>query len=900
MIPSDIRLYTWVDVEEVLLRSQEQEQWPEDLVWARGYWDELVLGIRPGTQSSVKTWLQEVYDPRFQDNGQQGNDCIILESSEGNQRTLPIILEETEEEPPTPKLIPNLARPTVIWQRTEKLQPPDIFPDDLPPVVTFHSFKGGVGRTIHALALAQALINAKQQVLLIDGDLEAPGISWLLESRLPSPPICFADFIALIHGDPSPDPEQTIELATQKLQNALVDGIYILPSFRVNSRLTGLAIKPEHLIKGHKNPFILTDSLARLGKALGVNVVLVDLRAGLSELAAGLILDPRVYRIFVSTLSGQSISGTAKLLELIAKLAPSTREQDPSPALILTKVPKNEIDKNLAIESEQKLLEAIQTLLGEDSEPIRITTPFTERLQILSNSWQEVWQHLGSSQLIDLLHPLLEWLPDNLNKSNQADEPISSQPQRESLRNIADKMIYAEGAETAEFLVTESLENLANDYRNQIPITVVIGAKGSGKTYTFMQIIHRKEWQKFIKYVVKNNVDNNNVDNNNVDNNNVDNTVSSTALIAPIIASNNLKGKTKEIVDEARKYCAEQIGLTPPVDDSEIKDYIREGCQQNLHEGEWRDRWLDVIAKSLGMTGKGRDLPKYIAEKKQKIVAVIDGLEDLFQQFDQDKAQQTALRALLQEVPQWLEQQPFRCLGIIIFVRQDILTASVRQNSGQMMSRYKPYRLRWNRETVLRLVAWVADKAKISLKLKPAGIQDMNEAELTEALTPLWGKKLGSDRSRQARSAPFVIAALSDYNGQIQSRDVVRFLKIAAENSIDDDYWQDRVLVPKAIRDSLADCSKEKIEEIESENEPLRTVFKKLRELPKVQKKSPFQLESISLFPEEISLLKQNGVIIADGDDYYISEIFRLGLGFSQNAGKPKIMALYRRARQRL
>ncbi|NEQ88740.1 MAG: ParA family protein, partial [Moorea sp. SIO2I5] len=92
MIPSDIRLYTWVDVEEVLLRSQEQEQWPEDLVCARAYWDELVLGIRPSTQRSVKTWLQEVYDPRFQDNGQQGNDCIILESAEGNQRTLPIIL----------------------------------------------------------------------------------------------------------------------------------------------------------------------------------------------------------------------------------------------------------------------------------------------------------------------------------------------------------------------------------------------------------------------------------------------------------------------------------------------------------------------------------------------------------------------------------------------------------------------------------------------------------------------------------------------------------------------------------------------------------------------------------------------------------------------------------------
>ncbi|NEO90385.1 MAG: hypothetical protein F6K56_09100 [Moorea sp. SIO3G5] len=528
-------------------------------------------------------------------------------------------------------------------------------------------------------------------------------------------------------------------------------------------------------------------------------------------------------------------------------------------------------------------------MLGEDSEPIIITTKFTDSLQILSNSWQEAWQQLASSQIIDLLHPLLEWLPDNLNKSNPPDEPISLlKSQRESLRNIADKMIYAEHAETDDFLVTESLANLANNYRKQIPITVVIGANGSGKTYTFMQIIRRKEWQKFREYVGVTNVDN---------------TVDSTALIAPIIASNNLNEKAKKIVDDVRKYCAEQIGLTPPVDNSEIKNYIQEGYQQTLYEGQWRDRWLDVIAKSLGMTGNGRDLPKYIAQNKQKIVAVIDGLEDLFQEFAQHKAQQTALRALLQDVPQWLEQQPFRCLGIIIFVRQDILTASVRQNSGQMMSRYKPYRLRWNEETVLRLVAWVADKAKISLKLKPAGLQDMNEAELTETLRPLWGKKLGKDRSKQARSAPFVIAALSDYNGQIQSRDVVRLLKIAAEKSIfidDKNYWQDRILVPKAIRDSLADCSKAKIEEIELENEPLKRVFNKLRQLPGDSKKSPFKLENIGLSTEDISLLKENGVIIADGDKYYVSEIFRLGLGFSQNAGKPKVLGLANRARQGL
>ncbi|WP_293060659.1 MULTISPECIES: hypothetical protein [unclassified Moorena] len=131
----------------------------------------------------------------------------------------------------------------------------------------------------------------------------------------------------------------------------------------------------------------------------------------------------------------------------------------------------------------------------------------------------------------------------------------------------------------------------------------------------------------------------------------------------------------------------------------------------------------------------------------------------------------------------------------------------------------------------------------------------------------------------------------------------MRLLKIAAEKSIsidDKNYWQDRVLAPKAIRDCLADCSKAKITEIEVENEPLKKVFNKLRQLKPDKKKSPFKLESIRLSAEHISLLKENGVIIAEGDKYYISEIFRLGLGFSQNVGRPKIMALYRRARQRL
>jgi hypothetical protein len=172
----------------------------------------------------------------------------------------------------------------------------------------------------------------------------------------------------------------------------------------------------------------------------------------------------------------------------------------------------------------------------------------------------------------------------------------------------------------------------------------------------------------------------------------------------------------------------------------------------------------------------------------------------------------------------------------------------------------------------------------------------MSKDELVEYLTPLWGQKLGSDRSREARSDKFVITALSDFKGQVQSRDLVRLLCIAAEKSINNSYWQDRILVPPAIKDALPDCSKAKIQEIEQENAELKDIFRHLQSLDEKDRKSPFTLQEVKLSLEQINVLKNNGVILPDRDKYYMCEIFRYGLNFSQNAGRSKVLSLARLA----
>jgi hypothetical protein len=95
----------------------------------------------------------------------------------------------------------------------------------------------------------------------------------------------------------------------------------------------------------------------------------------------------------------------------------------------------------------------------------------------------------------------------------------------------------------------------------------------------------------------------------------------------------------------------------------------------------------------------------------------------------------------------------------------------------------------------------------------------------------LWGRKLGSERSREALSAEWVIATLT-VGGQIQARDLVRLLHKAAQASIKDSYWKERILVPAAIRGSLTECSRKKIEEIKIENETLKNIFLELVPFP--------------------------------------------------------------------
>jgi MinD-like ATPase involved in chromosome partitioning or flagellar assembly len=878
VIPSDLRLYTWLDAEEVLSRwlGNNDNDAPAWFVDARAYWDGITLRIRRGHISDAEKWLRDLFEPRIEQ--PKGNlfahPRLLLESSSGvPPRTLPILIEETDEPTPELRIKLSFTRPVLVQPDASGPLSPAALPDGSPTIFAFHSFKGGVGRTLHALALAAVLVESRRSVLLVDADLEAPGISWMIEDRLPDPPIFFADFLALVHGDPDPSAKSSIILARERLQDAMLDGIYVLPAFRSARAFHALEIRPEHLLQGRKDQFFLTNLLASLGSSLKVDAVIVDLRAGLSELAAGLLLDPRIVRAFVTSLSGQALNGTESLLNILAKRAPAVAESHPFPIAIINQVPLELWDSEVLARAQERMLSAISLAIKDKELDTTEVLPgpswFNQDLLTLSSSWDDALAAVHGDSIRETIHLVAGLVP-----SRQAAQPVLDiERKREELAKTAGTLIFAEKGEDEDFLPTPPLSQLVERHLGQLPASRVVGAKGAGKTFTYLQMVRRKDWAEFAadlreaagrpRYGLSG-------------------LLTTPAVICPVLQPLNVSGPALDLLDAARESARTSVGGNDALSGPEVQVTIRKLLQDDgVREERWREHWLDLMAWSVGFkvgeTGVGGDLSEHLASRKQRLLLVFDGLEDTFQDLPLNQSEQRALRSLLQDVPTWLEQQPERSIGTLVFVRRDMVLEAGLQNSAPSLSRYE---LKWEKIDALRLVLWTAKKANLFDKVTVQQIQEMNGEAIADTLASLWGKRLGQDNSREGRSADGVITALSDFRGQVQARDLVRLLHLAAIGSKGNTQWLDRILVPQAIRDAIAECGKARISEIGEENRVLKDAFEKLRALPVEQRNLPFLREEVPLTAPEIKMLVQDGIVLFYEGSYYMAEIYRRALDF--------------------
>ncbi len=189
--------------------------------------------------------------------------------------------------------------------------------DQTPPIISFYSFKGGVGRTTALLAVAISLARAGKSAVVIDFDLEAPGAG----SSLPpaegiSPGLGVLEFLI----DFAVAPKDSLDIGEYYHQcddrKIIMDGepIYVMPSGTLDqSYLEKLArVNYEYLYQtaGTNNASSpLLGLFRRLRAKLNADVFLIDSRAGFHDLGGLSLSGIAHFQVLFGLDSGQSWEG---------------------------------------------------------------------------------------------------------------------------------------------------------------------------------------------------------------------------------------------------------------------------------------------------------------------------------------------------------------------------------------------------------------------------------------------------------------------------------------------------------------------------------------------------------------------------------------------------------------
>ena len=197
-------------------------------------------------------------------------------------------------------------------------------PTTYPKIVTFFSYKGGMGRTTALVASALELIRRKKNVLMIDTDLEAPGLStfFFQEGDTGSVNKGTVDYLLSKNKDASAAQNMSDYISTLNSPNYrdTTDGnLYLICGGKLDDNfLPKLArIDSQELVEGRlKNS--LTCLLDDCRNVVPLDYILIDSRAGFHDMAGIVTAQLPHGVVLFGKNSYQSWFGVEKTIDTIA------------------------------------------------------------------------------------------------------------------------------------------------------------------------------------------------------------------------------------------------------------------------------------------------------------------------------------------------------------------------------------------------------------------------------------------------------------------------------------------------------------------------------------------------------------------------------------------------------
>jgi hypothetical protein len=204
-----------------------------------------------------------------------------------------------------------------------------------PPRIVFASLKGGVGRSTALAVAASDLARRNKNILVVDLDLEAPGVGYMLLDEKRIPRFGTVDYLVENGLGGLPDQYLTDFVGTSSLTTPGGGRVDVLPA------LGRQAIEyPSNTLPKLSRAMIedigadgaslavavqISAMIRRFAGRESYDVVLIDSRAGLSELAAPAILGLGATVLLFGTAQWQTVQGYAALFAGLRLLAERDR-----------------------------------------------------------------------------------------------------------------------------------------------------------------------------------------------------------------------------------------------------------------------------------------------------------------------------------------------------------------------------------------------------------------------------------------------------------------------------------------------------------------------------------------------------------------------------------------------
>ncbi len=299
-----------------------------------------------------------------------------------------------------------------------------------PVIVTFYSYRGGVGRTMAALNVAYLLAQRARRVLLIDMDLEAPGLTHLAERQdlifdeeqargARGILGAFCSFLShpeqpslMTSDSPGAIDDYLVRLRVEKPEDAVVDAgeLYIMPAGPREGYGTSLE-------EFHNNARLFAaqrrDMAAKLRSVLvnsgRFDYIFIDARTGLSDegyMASRYLCD---HLVVLTGLNEQNVRGAVDFLRHVA----AWKEKNEGPAkivLVASPVCEYEDDpKAKRIEEAKKQLREV----GGESVDFAVLLPYHPRLSLYEELIAVKWPGSGLGRAYRRLMQIVLSLADD-------------------------------------------------------------------------------------------------------------------------------------------------------------------------------------------------------------------------------------------------------------------------------------------------------------------------------------------------------------------------------------------------------------------------------------------------------------------------------------------------------